>query len=114
MDNPNFYCGCYRSYPGIHREKAMTRAEAGRIGGTMTLTRHGKEYYAHLGKTYGSKGGRPRTILTQRQPSQYVEGGKLPGELKTLKEMCRKFLEEGGFSREVSLVSQEVIRTETK
>jgi hypothetical protein len=74
------------------------RAAAGRKGGLATLERHGQLHFIKL----GMMGGRPKALTIEDirlQTSQKkVEGGKLPGDLKTLKEMCKQFLEEGGFS----------------
>ena len=65
----------------------MTKSDAGKLGGTATLNKHGKEHYQAMGR----KGGRPRlptlSQLRQSAANENVEGGKLPHTLSDLKRL---------------------------
>lgn len=73
----------------------MTRKEAGRLGGMATLEKHGRTHFRNNGLKYGPLGGRPRSLTIADLPRlksspQILEGGKLPSNLKKLKEMIRQ------------------------
>jgi hypothetical protein len=78
----------------------MTRAEAGKLGGLTTLEKHGRDHFRRNGLKYGSLGGRPRALTIADLPRQQsspriLEGGKLPSNLKKLKEMVKQISAEG-------------------
>lgn len=43
------------------RRRHLSCREAGALGGTATLERHGVEHFQKLGQTFGRLGGRPRS-----------------------------------------------------
>jgi DNA invertase Pin-like site-specific DNA recombinase len=73
----------------------MTAAqiEARRKGGLATKARHGLEFYASLGRQYGSKGGRPKSQnLKQRLASMRKKNKRQENSLSGLKAAWRQRL----------------------
>jgi len=67
---------------------AMTKQQAGQLGGIITLIKHGQDFYSDI----GAKGGRPRDptlaeVKRQQSAAEFtnLEGGRLPNDLRELR-----------------------------